>query len=197
MGYDAAVTDWLKRHRLDPPDAEHPDWGIEFHLSTAPLSDWTVRRSRIPPDALWFGAKIHRLGGWRACLMTRDKALDVSWSGARPVEVGAGTFLHRHRTAWPMPNGPDGLPGLVSGVEQVLQRRFIRHAEVEAHSLKGGDLETLRRWLSSLCDTIDLWAGTIHGALPEGVEHEDERARGRGLQIRIRTDRPLSSGTGT
>ena len=197
MNYDAAVTDWLRLHRLEPPLEEHPDWGIKFTLSTAPHADWMTRRSKVAPDALWFGASVHRMGGWRALVMNRDRTLDVNWSGTRALNVVAGTFLQRNRTAWPMLESPDELPNLVPGIEAILEKRFIRHAEVDAHSLKSQDLETLRRWLLPVCDTIDFQLGALHGALPTNVDCEDRRAERMGIDIRISAEVSLSFAVGT
>lgn len=169
-------------------------WNHETRASTKVSQSC---RSKVAPDALWFGASVHRMGGWRALVMNRDRTLDVNWSGTRAVNVVAGTFLQRNRTAWPMLESPDELPNLVPGIEAILEKRFIRHAEVDAHSLKSQDLETLRRWLLPVCDTIDFQLGALHGALPTNVDCEDRRAERMGIDIRISAEVSLSFAVGT
>lgn len=196
IAYDPVVTEWLERLDLTPPASEHPDCGIKFSLSTAPLSYWIARKSRIPADALWFGVHVHRQGGWRVALKTRDDSLKVSWSATRKADVSAGSFLQKTRTAWPAAHTPDDIPPLVPAVEELLGKTFIREAELQAYSLKSRDLETLRIWLAPVCDSLQFSIGKLHGPLPDGVEREDDAEKGGFLQLTVPTAHALSFSAG-
>lgn len=189
---DEVACRWLRARALLPGDDEHPDWGIRWTMSTVALSEWLTRRSRIPADALWFGGSIHRQAGWRAHLMTRDKSFELQWTASRPLEVTSSSLVHRHRTPWPEPTGPDDLPLLVPQVGKLLNKPFVRAVEVEVYSLKNGDLETLRKWLEPVSDAITIGTGKVTGKLPVGVECEVfEKGSQRWYTIRFDANEPL------
>ncbi len=125
--------------------------------------------------------------------MTRDKSFELQWTASRPLEVTSSSLVHRHRTPWPAPTGPEDLPLLVPQVEKLLNKRFVRAVEVEVYSLKNRDLEMLRQWLAPVCDSIAIGTGKVTGALPAGVDCDvsGEGTR-RWFAIRLRAGEPLA-----
>lgn len=188
--YDRRVESWLLRHKLDPPATDHPDWGIVINISTVPPFDWTVRRSKIKPNELWFGIGISRLLGWSARLFPRDKSFEVSW-GSAGCTVESENLRYRRMMQWPEFDDLDQLPAVAERLESLLKVRFCRQVDLHAATLKAQDLETLRQWLRPICDSYTCYLGDFHGNAPASVGCDDGRSTGEGLTLTVSTASPF------
>jgi hypothetical protein len=193
--FDPAIAAWLTQHHLSPPDTEHPDWGFKLSMSTVPVSDWTVRRSKVRPDELWLAVNVSRIVGWRVVLYPRDKAFTTTWQSSGAIEVDAQSLQYRARTAWPGLPDLTGLAAMVKETEAVLGRRFLREAELSGPSLKTTDFAFFAEWLNPICDVVLFTLGTVHGDLPAGAtDVNDHRKKKSGVSFRLRlADRPTAS----
>ncbi|SMC20234.1 hypothetical protein SAMN02745857_00880 [Andreprevotia lacus DSM 23236] len=181
---------WLQAKGMQPPADEHPDWGFQLAASTVPLDDWLVRRSKLPPDALWFGLGFSRLLGWTATLQRRDEAFKVCWRPEHALEVEAQSMRYRHRTAWPALAALDALPQMLGALATLLDCRFLPVFQIKAASLKGSDIAVMADWLQPVASTLDFWVGKLHGELPLGALLDDEPAAREGCRFVL----PLSIG---
>jgi hypothetical protein len=185
--FDPAVAAWLTQHLLHPPEAEHSDWGFKLSLSTVPVGDWTLRRSKVKPHELWFVVNVSRILGWRAVLSPRDKAFTTTWRSSGAVEVDAQSLQYRSRTAWPALSSLDGVPALVGEIQSLLGRTFVREAELFGPSLKTADFAFFAQWLAPACDLVEFKLGTVHGDLPQGaIEVSDNRKKKGGVSLKLR-----------
>lgn len=176
------VFAWLEKRDLNPPAGEHPDWGFKIGFSTVAVSDWTIRRSHIGPQELWFGLGLSRILGWRATLFPRDESFRVSWRSDGTPEVTAQSLALRRRP-WPSLLSLDELPELLGAIEALLGRQFLRGAEFSAASLKTGDFLGLADWLRPACDTMEVFLGTLHGELPQGAQITEGDATQGGIRL--------------
>jgi hypothetical protein len=187
--FEPAVSAWLTQHHLNPPETEHPDWGFKLSMSTVPVRDWTVRRSKVKPDELWLGVNVSRIVGWRVILYPRDKAFTTTWQSSGAIEVDAQSLQYRARTTWPSLPDLTELAAMVKETETVLGRRFLREAELFAPSLKATDFAFFAQWLRPICDVVQFTLGAVHGDLPsEAADVDDNRKKKGGVTFKLRLD---------
>ena len=189
LGFDPTVMSWLNRHGLAPPETEHPDWGFKLSFSTVPVFDWTVRRSKIRPQELWFGIGLHRITGWTAVLFPRDESFRVTWRSSGAIDVQSQSLILRKRTAWPSFATLDDLPDTLVAIEAQLGKTFLRAASYYGQSLKSTDFAILSTWLRPVCDELNVTLGTVYGGLPVGEEVDDGRSKGEGVSLTLRLSR--------
>lgn len=130
-------------------------WSVHVIWSTVPPKDWVTARNRLKPGDLRLLLSVNR-SGWHADLAPHDDSFRVQWRDSG-ISVESQQLRYRKLLPWPALASPADTPTLVTQLATLLDRNFVRHANLEGALaaqllVPGFDDAALRRWLAPSAD---------------------------------------------
>lgn len=120
-------------------------------LSNEPIEYWFYKRNKLRPESLKLELNIPSWGHWSVQLERHDKLYLAQWRPNDDLRIESQQLRYRKLVKWPRLPSLMDFPQLVGQLEESLEVRFVRHANIGARHVEpevlAGSPE-MRRWLA-------------------------------------------------
>ena len=147
---------WLVSKGIQPVKG---NWSFNIQLSTVKMEHWFYSRKSLKPEDTKLDLALRSFGSWVVQLERHDRLFVAQWRVDNRFEVESEQLKYRKIVQWPELKSLDDFPKLVSEIEQALDIKFTRHADVQGLDCK---LEPYLnknsiffKWLSDCCTSIN------------------------------------------
>lgn len=126
-------------------------------LSNEPPEHWFYKRNMLRPESLRLDLCIPSNGNWWIDLSRHDKQFNIQWRPDDDLRVESQQLRYRKLIKWPRLHSLMDFPLLAEQLEQCLEVRFLRHADLGARLLEPEALArnpNIRQWLAPCADTL-------------------------------------------
>ncbi|KQB52580.1 hypothetical protein AQS70_13845 [Pseudomonas endophytica] len=147
------VTEWFATLGVD--EVSYSVCAID--LTNEPIEYWFYKRNQLRPESLKLNLCVPANGNWCVDLSRHDKLFNVQWRPNDDLRVESQQLRYRKLIKWPHLYRLMDFPLLVAQLEQCLDVRFVRHADVNTRLLEPEALvrnPNIRQWLAPCADTL-------------------------------------------
>lgn len=149
------ISNWIFNLDLKPTS---DGWTIAITLSTAPVENWFYKRNKLKPEDLKLTLTIPSRGNWIVELNRHDQLFQVQWRPDNDTRVESQQMKYKRLIKWPALGNLNDFPDVVAEIENVLNVKFIKHANIGARFFDLKELTStdgkVKAWLNPCADSI-------------------------------------------
>ncbi|MCU1733483.1 MULTISPECIES: hypothetical protein [unclassified Pseudomonas] len=126
-------------------------------LSNEPIEYWFYKRNSLRPESVKLELTVPSWGHWRVQLERNDNLYLAQWRSNDDMRIDSAQLRYRKLIKWPRLASIMDFPQWVERLEQSLDVRFLRHANIGARGVESSTLANnphLRHWLAPCAETF-------------------------------------------